>query len=424
MSDRAIRALRAFEILDSRGRPTVEAEVELAGGAVARASVPSGASTGLHEAVELRDGDPARFGGRGVLGAVANVAGPIADRLRGMDAADREAIDAALVELDGTPTRSRLGANALLAASVATARAAAIALDVPLWEHLRGGGPGPLPRPMVNALSGGLHAGRSVDLQDYLVIPVAAATYPDAIRQVSDVLAALAEELARDGRTLLRADEGGYAAANGNEDGLAVLVRAIERAGLRPGEEIAIGLDVAASHFGRDGRYRLVADADELDAAAWGDRLRAWCAAYPIVSVEDPFGEDDWEPWADLTSAIGDRVQVIGDDLLCTQGERLDRAIAAGSANAVLVKANQVGTLSEALAVARRATAAGWRVVVSARSGETEDDWLADLAIAAGPAQLKVGSLTQSERLAKYNRLLRESAIRPDGGALVPWGAA
>ena len=294
---------------------------------------------------------------------------------------------------------------------------------MPLWRHLGGEGQ-PLPRPMVNALSGGLHAGRGVDLQDYLAIPLAAGTFPQAIEQVAAVLAALADELADRGRTLLRADEGGFAAWGGNEEGLAVLTRAIERAGLEPGADIGIGLDLAASHFAGPDGYLLAADDRVLAAAEWGERLQGWLDTYPIVSVEDPFGEDDWAAWPGFTAAVGDRVQVVGDDLLCTQLERLGRAIAERSANAVLVKANQAGTLTEALAVARRARVAGWRSVVSARSGETEDDWLADLAIAAGPAQLKVGSLTQSERLAKYNRLLRESALRPDGGALAPWGDA
>ena len=421
---RRIAALRAFEILDSRGRPTVEAEVVLDDATTARASVPSGASTGRNEAVELRDGDPARYGGRGVLAAVGHVGGEIADALQGLDATDQAAVDAALVALDGTADRSRLGANAILAASVAVARAGARATGQPLWRHLRGADDGPLPRPMVNALSGGLHAGRSVDLQDYLAIPLSATTFPQAIADVAAVLAALADELAERGRTLLRADEGGFAAFGANEDGLAVLTRAIERAGLEPGVDVAIGLDVAASHFAGSDGYRLAADDAVITADAWADRLADWIARFPIVSVEDPFGEDDWDPWPGFTAAVGDRVQVIGDDLLCTQLSRLYRAIAVGAGNAVLIKANQVGTLTEALAVARRAEAAGWRRVVSARSGETEDDWLADLAIAAGPAQLKVGSLTQSERLAKYNRLLRESATRADCGALAPWGAA
>lgn len=419
----AIDGLRAFEVLDSRGRPTVEAEVRLADGTVARASVPSGASTGRHEAVELRDGDPSRYAGRGVLRAVANVEGEIAARLHGMDARDREAVDAALTALDGTADRSRLGGNAILAASVATARAGAASRGLPLWAHLGGEGR-PLPRPMVNALSGGLHAGRSVDLQDYLAIPLRAETFPAAIEQVAAVLAALADELAERGRTLLRADEGGFAAFGGNEEGLEVLTRAIERAGLEPGADVGIGLDVAATHFAAEGGYRLAADDGAIDAAAWGERLVDWVDRHPIVSIEDPFGEDDWAAWPGFAARVGERVQVIGDDLLCTRIERLDRAIEERAANAVLIKANQVGTLSEALAVARRAADAGWRRVVSARSGETEDDWLADLAIAAGPAQLKVGSLTQSERLAKYNRLLRESALRADGGALAPWGRA
>ena len=419
-----IREVRAFEILDSRGRPTLEAEVALDDGTRARASVPSGASTGRHEALELRDGDAARYGGRGVLRAAAHVSGEIADRLRGMEAADQAAIDGALVALDGTPERSRLGGNALLAASVACARAGAASEGLPLWRHLGGAERAPLPRPMVNALSGGLHAGRAVDLQDYLAIPLSAGTFPQAIEDVSRVLAALAGELAELGQTLLRADEGGFAAFGSNEDGLIILTRAIERAGLEPGRDVAIGLDVAASHFATAAGYRLAADDQALDAAAWGERLADWTRRYPVVSVEDPFGEDDWAAWPGFTAAVGDRVQVVGDDLLCTQLDRVERAIDERAANAVLVKANQVGTLTEALAVAARARAAGWRAVVSARSGETEDDWLADLAIAAGPAQLKVGSLTQSERLAKYNRLLRESAVRADGGRLERWGDA
>ncbi len=419
-----IRGIRAYEILDSRGRPTVEAEVALSSGITARASVPSGASTGRHEAVELRDGDASRFGGRGVLRAVANVDGEIAARLTGLDARKREEIDAVLRQVDGTADCARLGGNAVLAASVATARAGALSAGIPLWQHLGGDVDGPLPRPMVNALSGGLHAGRSVDLQDYLVIPIAAETFPAAIEQVARVLAALADELSARGRTLLRADEGGFVAGGGNRDGLELLVRAIESAGLRPGVDVAIGLDVAASHLVSAGGYGLAADDEVLSAAAWSARLAGWTRDFPIVSVEDPFGEDDWSPWPGFVAAVGEAVQVIGDDLICTQVDRLERAITARAANAVLVKANQVGTLSEALTVARRARAAGWRVVVSARSGETEDDWLADLALAAGPAQLKVGSLTQSERLAKYNHLLRESARRADGGALLPWGVA
>ena len=424
MSTSLIRSLQAFEILDSRGRPTVEAELTLMDGTSARASVPSGASTGRHEAVELRDGDVDRFAGRGVLKAVANVAGEISQCLQGMDANDQPTIDAALCALDGTPNRSRLGGNAILAASVATARAAAQARGIPLWRQLGGDDNSPLPRPMVNALSGGLHAGRSVDLQDYLVIPISAATFPQAIEQVARVLAALAEELTARGRTLLRADEGGFAAIGGNRDGLELLTYAIERAGLVSGDDVAIGLDVAASQLVTGDGYQLAADDETLTATAWAGRLVEWTREFPIVSIEDPFGEDDWEAWPGFTTAVGGAVQVIGDDLLCTQIDRLEQAIAAGAGNAVLVKPNQVGTLSEALAVAARARLAGWRVVVSARSGETEDDWLADLAIAAGPGQLKVGSLTQSERLAKYNSLLRESRRRADGGALAAWGAA
>jgi enolase len=420
MSDACIRSLRGFEILDSRGRPTIEAEVTLEGGITARASVPSGASTGSGEAVERRDGDPGRFRGLGVRNAIHGLEGEIADRLRGIDATAQEAIDAALVDLDGTPDRSRLGGNALLAASVACARAGARFRDMPLWRHL-GGSSAVLPRPMVNALSGGLHAGRTVDLQDYLLLPIAAETFPTAIEHVSSCLEALADTLRARGRTLLRADEGGFAAADGNEDGFHLLIEAIERAGLQPGVDMAIGLDVAATHFADGRNYRLEAETETVDAATWSERLRRWCEQYPIVSIEDPFAEGDWDAWSTFAAAMGSRLQIIGDDLICTRLGLLERAIRDRAANAVLIKANQAGTLSEALTVAETARRAGWRIVVSARSGETEDDWLADLAIATTPAQLKVGSLTQSERLAKYNRLLRESACLPDGGALRPW---
>jgi enolase len=402
------------EIFDSRGRPTVEAELRLSDGTIALASVPSGASTGRHEAVELRDGDPSRFRGRGVLRAVASVNGEIADALRGHDA-DLRAVDRLLVELDGTPDKSRLGANAILSVSLACARAEAALAGVPLWRHL--GSEPLLPLPMVNILSGGLHAGRQLDFQDFLVIPVGAATYREALRIVVAVYEATADDLRERGLTVLKADEGGFGPPlESHAAALELLDIAVARAGLRPGDDVAYALDVAATHFHNpDGTYELASESRTCTPAELADLVAELADRHPILSVEDALAEDDWDGWVAFTARLGGRLQILGDDLFTTNLERLERGIDLGAANAVLVKMNQIGTISETLAVVERAKQAGYRTVVSARSGETEDTALADLAVGTAAGQIKVGSVAQSERLAKYNQLLRiEEALGAD----------
>jgi len=406
----AIERVHAREILDSRGRPTVEAEVELESGHLGVASVPAGASRGRHEAVELRDGDSSRYGGLGVARAVRNVDDLIAPALRGFDALEQELLDAALVELDGTPDRSRLGANALLAVSLAAARAAASFERLPLWRYLGGPEARVLPLPLINLISGGLHASRSLDFQDFQLAPIGAATFGRALEACSSVRLAMLELLAERRLSTLKADEGGFAPPLGsNVEAVELTVEAIERAGLVPGQDVAIAVDVAASHlFDRErGLYVLAKDGLVLEAGALIDLLERWLADHPIVSLEDPLAEDDWDGWRALTARLGRNVQIVGDDLFVTSLPRLRHGIAEGVANAVLVKPNQVGTLSETLAVVEEARRAGYATVVSARSGETEDPFLADLAVATNAGQIKIGSLAQSERLAKYNQLLR-----------------
>ena len=409
-----IEAVTAREILDSRGRPTVEADVRLAGGVLGRASVPSGASTGRHEALELRDRDPSRFGGLGVRGAVRNIREVIAPAVVGRDAFDQAGLDAALVELDGTRGKERLGANALLAVSVATARAGAASFGLPLWRYL-GGGQATLPLPMVNIVSGGLHAPRGLAFQDFLVVPVGARCYSEALETVYAVRSAAEEVLAERGLSTLKADEGGFGPAlERPEHALDLLEEATLRARYRPGEDVAFAVDVAASHFAGEGGYELPHDG-VLGAPELVELLERLVARYPVVSIEDGLGEDDWDGWALLTRRLGERVQLLGDDLFTTDPERLERGIEAGVANAVLVKMNQIGTLTETIAVIERARRAGYATVVSARSGETEDPFIADLAVATGAGQIKIGSLAQSERLAKYNQLLRiEEELGPD----------
>ncbi|ADB51174.1 phosphopyruvate hydratase [Conexibacter woesei] len=422
MTPITIAELDALEILDSRGRPTVEARITLSDGRAVRASVPSGASTGRHEAVERRDGDPARYGGRGVRGAVAAIEGEIAAALIGREPEQR-AVDAVLRELDGTQDKSRLGANAILAVSLATARAAALAAGQPLWRHLARGGEVTLPRPMVNILSGGLHAGRQLDFQDFLVIPVAAERFGDALEAVVAVHAAMGELLAERGLVTLKADEGGYGPALADHrEALRLLDEAVLRAGFALGEEVAYALDVAATHFHdpASGSYRLASEGRTLDPAELTAYVAELADEHPIVSVEDPLAEDDWPAWAGLTARLGSRLQVIGDDLFTTSLDRLERGIAERSANAVLVKMNQIGTISETVDVVSRARAAGFTTVISARSGETEDPVLADLAVGLAGGQIKIGSVTQSERLAKYNRLLRIERELGDAAQLAP----
>src|SRR6266852_1850469 len=397
-----IRTVRALEILDSRGRPTLSAQVELEGGIWGEAKVPSGASTGKHEAVELRDPD------RSVRTAVRNVNERIATALRGMSAADQAAVDRRMIELDGSPDKSRLGANAILGVSCAVARAAAAAEGIPLWRRLAGLRAASIPLPMINILSGGLHAGRNFEFQDFLAVPHGFPTYSDSLHAAVAIHRATRELLEAEGYVLTGvADEGGWGPRlPNNESALDILTRAISAAGFHPGSQVSIAIDAAASHFYANGQYHLHSEGRSLASAGMVELFCDWVSRYPVVSIEDGLAEDDWDGWRGLTEALGARVQLVGDDLFTTNLERLDRGIHEGVANAVLVKMNQIGTLTETFAVIDRARAAGYRAVISARSGETEDAFLADLAVASGAGQIKVGSITRSERLAKYNRLL------------------
>jgi enolase len=420
MSLDTITRIVAREVLDSRGNPTVEVDVHCQGGARGRGLVPSGASTGRHEAVELRDGDPARYGGKGVRRAVANVRDQIAPRLAGSGAADQERIDRMLCDIDGTPNKSRLGANAILGVSLACAHAAAAARGLPLWRHLAAGELR-LPLPMVNLISGGLHAGGNLDFQDFLLLPVGARSYSEALAMTVNVYRALSAVLTRRGfEGVLVGDEGGFGPRlHGNEQAVQMCVEAIGAAGYEPGRDAALALDVASSHFHHAGCYRLKATAGlALSADDMVQMLRRWADDYPILSIEDGMAEDDWDGWHKLTRELGRRVQLIGDDLFVTNPERLRRGIATGTANAVLVKVNQIGTLTETLEVVRLARQAGYRPVISARSGETEDSTIADLAVATGAGQIKIGSVARGERLAKYNQLLR---IEEQMGASAPF---
>lgn len=405
-----ISAIAAWPIYDSRGHPTVEAEVTLANGVRGRGVAPSGASTGQYEALELRDGDPRRFRGRSVFHAIAHIEGEIARALRGRDAADQAAIDRTLIELDGTPNKSRLGANALLPVSMAVARAAAAARGAPLHVHLGGGEGTLLPVPEIQILGGGAHAHWRTDVQDYLLIAVGARSYAECLEITHNVYHAAGDLLRARGACHGVADEGGHwPEFASNEAPLALLVEAIERAGYTPGREAALALDLAASEwFEPDtGRYRLRLEAREATAdelvAQWTD----WCARYPIVSLEDPLADTDWDGWRNITAALGDRVQLVGDDLFTTRLERIRAGHARGVANAVLIKPNQVGTVTETLEAIRLTRQLGWQPIVSARSGETEDTFIAHLAVATNAGQLKVGALARGERTAKWNEVLR-----------------
>jgi enolase len=423
-----IERLTAAEILDSRGRPTVSATCVLAGGAAASASVPSGASTGAAEALELRDRDPQRYGGLGCRKAVAHVSGEIHGALAGRSFADQAELDRALVDLDGTPNKSRLGANAILAVSMAFARACAQELGVPLYQYfanMLGHVPDSLPRLTINLFSGGQHAGRQVAIQDVLMVPARPTTIDELLAMAYDVYqAAAALILKRYSMRLLTADEGGLAPkCDSTEELIEMAVVAIKSAGYRPGSDVMLAVDVAASDFFANGQYHL--DGATLDSAAMIARLVRWVERYPIVSVEDGLAEDDWEWWPTLRLALEKRALVVGDDLLCTNPPRIRRAIEARACNALLLKPNQIGTLTEAAEAWRLAKDAGWQVTISVRSGETEDNWAADLAVGWRGDQFKPGSITQSERLAKYNRLLAIEAetgwpvVRwPAGGAL------
>ena len=415
MSDARIVAVHGRRVWDSRGRPTVEAEVRLAGGAVGRAIAPSGASTGSHEAIERRDGGR-RLGGRDVRAAVAAIDSEIAQALIGRDAADQGAIDDTLIALDGTPQKRRLGGNALVAVSMAVLHAAAAAAGRPLYAHLLGErAEAVLPLPEIQIFGGGAHAGRRVDVQDFMVVAPTADTFDQALEWTAEIYRAAGEIMAE--RSLLQgvADEGGFwPAFPSNEAALDTLLRAIERAGFTPGDEIALSLDIAASEFREEGLYRLALDGRSLDSDGMAEMLVGWLDRYPIVSIEDPLAEDDAEGLRRFTAAVGDRVQIIGDDFLVTSAARVQEAAALGACNAVLVKPNQAGTVTEAKAALDAARAAGWGAIVSARSGETEDVTIVHLAVGWGVGQLKVGSFARSERMAKWNEGLRiEEALGP-----------
>jgi enolase len=404
----AIVDITAREILDSRGNPTIEVDVELESGARGRAAVPSGASTGAHEAVELRDDDMQRFGGKGVLQAVANAQGEILEVIGGMDAGEQLAIDTAMIDLDGTPNKARLGANAILGVSLAVAKAAAAELELPLFRYVGGVFAHILPVPLVNIVSGGRHADNPIDIQEFMIQPIAAPTIADAVRMGSEIFAALRKQLHDAGFNTNVGDEGGFAPDLGSADeALAFMSRACERAGYRPGEDVTFAIDCAASEFFRDGKYVLEGEGRTFDAAGMVAYLEDLVGRYPIVSIEDACAEDDWEGWKLLTDTLGDRIQLVGDDLFVTNVERLSRGIEMGIANAILVKVNQIGTLSETLETVEMAHRAGFAAVMSHRSGETEDVTIADLAVATNCGQIKTGSLARSDRAAKYNQLIR-----------------
>ncbi|ROR32234.1 phosphopyruvate hydratase [Inmirania thermothiophila] len=409
--------LKALEILDSRGNPTVAVEAHLASGARGWAAVPSGASTGTREAVELRDGD-ARYGGKGVRRAVAHVEGEILAAVRGMEAAEQEALDRRLIELDGTPNKARLGANAILGVSLAVARAAAAEAGEPLYRRLGGGAEAfTMPVPMMNVLNGGAHADNSVDVQEFMILPTGAPDMAEAIRYGAEIFHALKAVLRGRGLATGVGDEGGFAPdLPSNEAALEVLMEAIGRAGFTAGRDIHLGLDVAASELREGGRYRLASEGRELDAGGMIDLLAAWVERYPIVTIEDGLAEDDWAGWQELTRRLGGRVQLVGDDVFVTNPAILRRGIDEGVANAILIKLNQIGTLTETLEAIRLATEAGYASIVSHRSGETEDTTIADLAVGSAATQIKTGSLCRTDRVAKYNRLLAIARELGDAG--------
>jgi enolase 1/2/3 len=403
-----IEDLIAREVLDSRGNPTVEVELFLEGGATGTAIVPSGASTGSHEAVELRDGDGSRYGGKGVLTAVKNVNEVLRPELLGTDALDQVSLDRLLVELDGTPNRSKLGANALLGVSLAAARASADEVGLPLYRYLGGAGARLLPVPLVNILNGGKHAIDSTDFQEFMIAPVGAPSFREGLRWASEVFHALGKILHDEGFATTVGDEGGYAPSLGsNEDAIGAVMRAIESAGYGPGEQVAVALDPATTELYSDGRYVLGREGRSLTGDELIDFWADWAERYPIISLEDGLAEDDWEGWTALTRRLGDRLQLVGDDLLVTNTQRLERAIRERCANSILVKLNQIGTLTETIEAVEMAQRAGWTAIISHRSGETEDTTIADLAVALNTGQIKTGSISRSERIAKYNRLLR-----------------
>jgi enolase len=429
-----ISRIHAREVLDSRGSPTVEVEVHCANGASGRAIVPSGASTGKHEAVELRDGDPSRFGGKGVRKAVANVRETIAPQVVGLDPTQQDRIDRLMIDLDGTPNKSRLGANAILGVSLAVAHTAAAAEGVPLWKYLARGRTPKLPLPMVNMISGGLHAGGNLDFQDFLLLPIGARTYSEALEMTTRVYRSVSRLLEdRKYEGVLVGDEGGFGPRlTSNEEALSILTAAIARAGYPPGQQTAIAIDVAASHFYHNGEntdygdrpefYQLKTSGEsKLSSAEMTELLSGYVGKFPVQSIEDGLDESDWEGWEFFTRKQGSRIQIIGDDLFVTNPDRLRLGIERKVANSILIKPNQIGTLTETLQVIDMARAAGYRPVISARSGETEDSTIADLAVATGAGQIKIGSVARSERLAKYNQLLRIEEELPGPENFAGW---
>ena len=419
-----IERIVAREILDSRGNPTVEADVILTSGIQGRAAVPSGASTGANEAVELRDGESDRYLGKGTRQAVQNVEETLAPALKGMDATDQLAIDARMIELDGTPNKAHLGANAILAVSMATARAGAASVGMPLYRYLGGPLSRVLPVPMMNIINGGAHSTNTVDFQEFMVVPVGAESFSEALRMGAETFHALKKVLVKRKLSTGVGDEGGFAPdLRNDEEAIKIILEAIDAAGYAAGKEIALALDCAASELSKDGMYHFKkSGAGKKDAAGMIEMYKGWLDEYPIVSIEDGLAEDDWEGWTKLTAALGDRCQLVGDDLFCTNTERLARGIEGGVANAILIKVNQIGTLSETLEAIDMGRAAGYLSIISHRSGETEDTFIADLAVGSGAGQIKTGSASRTDRIAKYNQLLRiEEEL--GGAAEYPGGA-
>ncbi|HLY25266.1 MAG TPA: phosphopyruvate hydratase [Aggregatilineales bacterium] len=420
-----IESILGREVLDSRGNPTVEVEVMLFDGSVGRAIVPSGASTGQHEALEMRDNDKKRYGGKGVLKAVESVNETIADSLIGMDALDQKGIDAAMLELDGTDTKANLGANAILGASLAVARAAAASLEIPLYKYLGGVYAHTLPVPMMNILNGGKHAENSTDFQEFMVMPVGAPTFAEGLRWGVEIYQSLKKVLHDKGKATTVGDEGGFAPSDlkRNEEAIEFILEAIEKAGYKAGEQIMLAMDPAASEIYKDGKYHLARENRSLTSDELIELWAGWVEKYPIISLEDGLAEDDWDGWTKLTARIGSKVQIVGDDLLVTNVERIKRAIKEKAANSLLCKVNQIGSLTEAIAASEMSLRAGWSVVVSHRSGETEDSTVSDLVVALNAGQIKTGAPARSDRVAKYNQLLRIEEQLGDSAEYAGWSA-
>ena len=396
------------EILDSRGNPTVECDVLLESGVMGRAAVPSGASTGAREAIELRDGDANRYGGKGVLKAVENVNTEISEAIMGLEANEQAFLDSALIELDGTENKSRLGANAMLAVSIAVAKAAAEEAGLPLYRYLGGSGAMQMPVPMMNVINGGAHANNNLDLQEFMIVPIGAPTFSEAVRYGAEVFHALKKLIDREGMSTAVGDEGGFAPnVKNHEAAIQMILQAIENAGYTAGSDVSVAIDCAASEFFKDGEYCLDGEGLILSAAEWTATLAAWCAKYPIVSIEDGMAENDWAGWEELTRKLGDKVQLVGDDVFVTNTALLREGINRGVANSILIKINQIGTLTETFAAIEMAKRAGYTSVISHRSGETEDTTIADIAVGTNAMQIKTGSMSRSDRIAKYNQLLR-----------------